>query len=128
MTTLKDYLNNALNKEINDSVPQPKDCKNYQVEAIVTAITTQVNVARDNGNMSNKSFYAGICKDVKDNMQRHGNDSYVALVDCGTRDKSGAVEIKLEELGFDVGEKANNGGDDETTIVYVIKKDGKFKR
>lgn len=128
MSTLKEFLNNAVNKETNDSVPQPEDCKNYLVDAIVTAIITQVNIARDNGNMSNKSFYAGICKDVKDNMQRHGNNSYIALVDCGTRKKAGSVETKLEELGFDVGEKANNGGDDETTIVYVIKKDGKFKR
>jgi hypothetical protein len=65
---------------------------------------------------------------VKDNMQRHGNKSYVALVDCGTRDKSGSVETKLKELGFDVGKKADNGGDDESTIVYVIKKNSNFRR
>ena len=61
-------------------------------------------------------------------MQRHGNDSYVALVDCGTREKAGEVETRLDELGFDVGKKVNNGGDEETTIVYVIKKDRNFKR
>lgn len=61
-------------------------------------------------------------------MQRHGNESYVALIDCGARDKAGAVETKLADLGFDVGDRANNGGDDETTIVYVIKKDRNFKR
>ena len=61
-------------------------------------------------------------------MQRHGNDSYVVLVDCGTREKAGDVETRLGDLGFDVGEKANNGGDEATTIVYVIQKDRNFKR
>ena len=87
-----------------------------------------LNKARDNDNTSNKSLYAGICKNVKDNMQRHENKSYVALVDCGTREKSGSVETKLGELKFDVGAIADNGGDDESTIVYVIKKDSEFKR
>ena len=126
MTTLQDFLNKALNEANN--VPQPEDYSDLPVEAIVTAITSQINVVRDDGDTNNKSFYVGICKDVRDNMQRHGNESYVALVDCGTREKSGAVETKFGDLGFDVGDRANNGGDDETTIVYVIKKDSNFKR
>ena len=128
MTTLEDFLNSVLNEEKNnDNVPQPEDCKNLSVEKIVTAITSQVNISRDNGNTRNDAFYAGICKDVEDNMKRHRNDNYVALVDCGTREKAGEVETKLDDLKFDVGEKANNGGDEETTIVYVIKKDKNFK-
>jgi len=119
---LKNFLNEAL------QVPKPYDGSNLSVDSIVSGIHSLVNCKRDDGNTSNKPFYAGICKDVKDNMQRHGNDSYVALVNCGTRDKAGAVETKLDDLGFDVGERANNGGDDETTIVYVIKKNGNFKR
>ena len=128
MTTLHDYFNNALNEGNNDNVQQPQDCSNLSADSIVATIHSIVNCCRDNGNTRNDVFYAGICKDVKDNMQRHGNDSYVALVNCGTRDKAGAVETKLDDLGFDVGERANNGGDDETTIVYVIKKNGNFKR
>jgi len=129
MTTLEDFLNSVLNEEKNnDNIPQPEDCKNLSVEKIVTAITSQVNVSRDKGNTRNDAFYAGICKDVEENMKRHRNDSYVALVDCGTREKAGEVETKLGDLKFDVGEKANNGGDEETTIVYVIKKDRNFKR
>ncbi len=118
---LKNFLNEAL------QVPKPYDGSNLSVDSIVSGIHSLVNCKRDDGNTSNKPFYAGICKDVKDNMQRHGNESYVALVDCGTREKAGSVETKLDELGFDVGERANNGGDDETTIVYVIKKDRNFK-
>ena len=83
---------------------------------------------RDKGSTTNKAFYAGICKDVEQNMTRHGNDSYVALCDCGTRDKAGLVETKLGELGFDVGVRPDNGGDEETTIVYIIKIDRNFKR
>ena len=128
MTTLQDYLNNARVEENNDNVPQPEDCADLSVDDIVTRIICQVNMVRDNGDTSNKVFYAGICKDVKDNMHRHGNDRYVALVNCGSRDKSGSVEETLGELGFDVGERANNGGDDESVIVYVIKKDRNFKR
>lgn len=128
MDQLKEYLENALNEgRNNDNVPQPMDCKDKSVDAIVLAICSQVNFSRDNGNTHNQSFYAGICKDVKDNMERHGNDSYVALVDCGTREKAGEVEATLGDLKFDVGEKANNGGDEETTIVYIIKKDRNFK-
>ena len=118
---LKNFLNEAL------QVPKPYDGSNLSVYSIVSGIHSLVNCKRDDGNTSNKPFYAGICKDVKDNMQRHGNESYVALIDCGTREKAGLVETKLGELGFDVGERANNGGDDETTIVYVIKKDRNFK-
>lgn len=118
---LKNFLNEAL------QVPKPYDGSNLSVDSIVSGIHSLVNCKRDDGNTSNKPFYAGICKDVKDNMQRHGNESYVALIDCGTREKAGLVETKLGELGFDVGERANNGGDDETTIVYVIKKDRNFK-
>lgn len=126
MTTLQDFLDNALNEGKSRNVPQPEDCRNLPVESIVAAITTQVNIYRDNGNTNNKQFYAGICKDVQENMQRHGNDYYVSLCDCGSREKSGKVEAELEKLGFDVGTRANNGGDDETTIVYVIKKDRNF--
>ena len=119
---LKNFLSEASQE------PTPYDCSDLSVDAIVSLIHTVVNCRRDNGNSRNDAFYAGICKDVKDNMQRHGNDSYVALVDCGTREKAGEVETRLDELGFDVGKKANNGGDEETTIVYVIKKDKDFKR
>ena len=129
MDQLKDFLDNALNEgRKDDNVPQPTDCKEQSVDAIVAAICSQVNISRDNGNTHNQSFYAGICKNVKDNMERHGNDSYVALVDCGKREKAGEVESRLGDMGFDVGEKANNGGDEETTIVYVIKKDRNFRR
>jgi len=110
MTTLEEFLNKALNEGNDDNIPQPQDCSNLSVDAIVATIHSIVNCRRDNGNTRNDAFYAGICKDVKDNMQRHGNDSYVALVECGTREKAGAVETKLDDLGFDVGERANNGG------------------
>ena len=118
---LKNYLDEA------SQVPKPHDCSSMNVDSIVSGIHSLVNCNRDYGNSNNKAFYAGICKDVRDNMQRHGNDSYVALIDCGTREKAGSVETVLGELGFDVGERSNNGGDDETTIVYVIKKDSNFK-
>ncbi len=123
---MDDILKNFLSEASQE--PTSGNCSDLSVDAIVSLIHTVVNCKRDNGNSRNDAFYAGICKDVKDNMQRHGNDSYVALLDCGTREKAGEVEIRLDELGFDVGRKANNGGDEETTIVYVIKKDRNFKR
>lgn len=126
MDTLENYLNEALEKE--KDIPLPVDYSNLSVEEIVMGLTTTVNVQRDNGSTTNKAFYAGICKDVKQNMTRHGNDSYVALCDCGTREKAGQVETKLGELGFDVGDRPDNGGDEETTIVYIIKIDRSFKR
>lgn len=128
MDTLKNYINESLSNECRDNVPTPHDCKNLSVDAIVAYMTTVVNVHRDNGNLTNNIYYAGICKNVKDNMNRHCNDSYEALCDCGSRKKAGDVETRLGELGYDVGDRPDNGGDEETTIVYIIKKDSKFKR
>ena len=111
-----------------NNIPTPVDCTNMSVEQIVTAICCQVNLHRDSGNMNNASFYAGICKNVEDNMQRHGNDWYVSLCQCKDRKTAGDVEIALGEMGFDVGARPDNGGGEETTIVYVIKIDRNFKR
>ena len=86
---LKNYLDEA------SQVPKPYDCSSMNVDSIVSGIHSLVNCNRDYGNSNNKAFYAGICKDVRDNMQRHGNDSYVSLIDCGTREKTGSVEIVL---------------------------------
>ena len=112
----------------NNNITKPLDCTNMSVDQIVTAICCQVNLYRDSGNMNNASFYAGICKDVKDNMKRHDNEGYVALCQCKDRKTAGDVETALGEKGFDVGARPDNGGDEETTIVYVIKIDRNFKR
>lgn len=128
MKNLSDILKEILQENKND-IPTPLNARKDSVDNIVVSITSQVNACKeDHGSIKNDAFYAGICKDVKQNMHRHRNDSYVALVDCGTREKAGKVESKLEELGFDVGEKSDNGGDEKTTIVYVIKKGRNFKR
>lgn len=68
-----------------NNIQTPVDCTNMSVEQIDTAICCQVNLHRDSGNMNNASFYAGICKNVEDNMQRHGNDRYVSLCQCKDR-------------------------------------------
>ncbi len=78
----------------------PDDCSYLSVYAIVSLIHIVVNCKRDNGNSRNDAFYAGFCKEVKENMQRHRNDSYDALVDCATREKAGEVETRLGDLRF----------------------------
>ena len=80
----------------NDNVPQPQDYSDYSVESVVKAITSQINVVRDDGDTDKRSFYVGICKNIKDNMLRHGNDSYVALVDCETRENQVLSKKDLE--------------------------------
>lgn len=120
-------MQSETNKE-SKNIPTPVDCTNMSVERIVAAICSQVNLYRDSGNIKNSSFYAGICKDVEDNMKRHCNEFYVALCRCKDRKTAGDVEIALGELKFDVGARPDNGGDEETTIVYVIKIDRNFKR
>ncbi len=127
MESLPDYIKRNL-QEVREYIPTPLDVSKETVDAIVLAIICQVNLHRDCGDSSNKSFYAGICNDVDQNMKRHCNNSYAALVNCGTREKAGEVETELGRLGFDVGERPNNGGKSNTTIVYVIKKDKNFKR
>ena len=128
MKKFAEFERKTLDKKNRENDPEPAKCMERSADAIASLIHVLVNSKRDDGNSRNDAFYAGICKDVKDNMQRHGNDSYVALVDCGTRNKAGEVETKLKDWGFDVGKRADNGGDDDTTIVYVIKKDRNFRR
>lgn len=109
-----------------NNTQKPIDCASLSASQIYVAICSEVNRANLSiGNLN--AFYAGICKDVEDNMKRHGNDSYVALCDCGTREKAGEVETMLGKFGLDVGERPDNGGDEETTMVYVILKDENFR-
>ena len=89
MKPLNQFVNEVL------QVPIPIDCSNKSVDSIVSGIHSVVSCNRDDGNTRNDVFYAGICKDVKDNMQRHGNDHYVAFVDCGTR-----VDFRKKMLEF----------------------------
>lgn len=127
MKTFSELINEIL-QESKKEIPIPQAARESRVDHIVTAIMTDVNKKRSDGKVKNNDFYAGICKDVEQNMQRHCNKDYVALVDCGTREKAGEVETALAEKGFDVGKRADNGGDEDTTIVYVIKKDKNFKK
>lgn len=47
MTTLEEFLNKALNEGNDDNIPQPQDCSNLSVDAIVATIHSIVNCRRD---------------------------------------------------------------------------------
>lgn len=121
MKNISDYLSESLN------IPTPKDWSMFTVKQIVGLIKQIVNSQKKQGT-SYSDFYAGITKDVHSNMIRHGNKEYVVLADCGSREKAGKVESDLENEKFYVGKKADNGGDEKSSIIYVIYMDKNFKQ
>lgn len=76
-------------------------------------------------------YYCGITNNIENNLQRHHIEEYDACVDCGTYEKSSQVEKELGEFGFDIGSPNNpagNGGAEDSTIVYMVRKIEQFKR
>lgn len=80
---------------------------------------------------SRQDYYCGITNNIKSNLLRHNIDGYDACVECGTYEKASQVEKELGEYGFDIGSPNNpagNGGAEDSTIVYMVRKRGQFVR
>lgn len=126
MLDLKEFLDiECYLTESGIVVPEPDDAGSQSADNIALSIISTVNQHP----MSNDKslFYAGITNNVKQNMYRHKNRDYVALVKCKDRETAGKVEEILADYNFDCGERPNNGGKPSTNIVYVIYKDENFK-
>lgn len=81
------------------------------------------------GQMS-REYYCGITSDIPTNLSRHGVSGYTMSIECGDFDIAAKVEEHLYHLGFDIGDpknKSGNGGNQNSTIVYMIEKDQNFK-
>lgn len=113
-------------KERQQHEPVSVDATNLSIDQIVASVTSQINLTRNEG-MKYDPYYAGICKDPSQNLTRHNSEKYEILVDCGSRENAGEVEKRLGELGFDVGDRADCGGDEETIFLYVIRKHKDFQ-
>lgn len=110
---------------------QPLDFTNSSIEEIVNYFDMVYLFEYMINKSKRKDFYCGITNNIKDNLKRHNVYSYTACVDCSSFDISSKVEKRLSQLGFDIGNPYNpsgNGGVDDSTIVYMLKKEGSFKQ
>ena len=78
---------------------------------------------------SKKCFYCGITNDVKRRLQEHekeynGSISVCISGNCGTYEKSSAVEKQMKDLDFDIGNpnQIGQGGVENSIYVYLFRK------
>lgn len=110
---------------------QPLDFTNSSIEKIVNYFDMIYLFEYMINKSERKDFYCGITNNIMDNLKRHTIIGYTACVNCSSFDVSSKVEERLGQLGFDIGNPNNpsgNGGVDDSTIVYMVKKEGTFKQ
>lgn len=74
------------------------------------------------GDLKTEDYYCGITNDIQANKSRHKVDDYVVVCQCPNASIASEVERLLGQDGFDVGERAGNGGADDSVYVYMYKK------
>lgn len=117
--------------EMNNTITEPACYKKESVDDIVEYFkNAYLNAVKLNDDPSKEQYYCGITCDVKQNLKRHKVNGYTACVECDSFETSSAVEYKLGEMGFDAGNSDNvgNGGNVNSKIVYMIKKDSEFQK
>lgn len=105
---------------------EPLDFRNCSPVSICNYFQTHVDVGT-----CPEDYYCGITNNVENNLQRHGVEEYLACVRCASFEISAEVERLLGEKKFDIGNpnnEAGNGGTENSTIVYMIKKGNGFIR
>lgn len=116
--------------DLENVITEPTDFTNKNVDAIVEFFKFEYLNAVDFDDDPNKGqFYCGITGDITANLQRHNVNGYTACALCDSFETAGEVECRLGELGFDIGHSnyIGNGGDENSKIVYMIKKTESFK-
>ena len=108
---------------------QPLDMSGKCEREIVMMFVSVFLMNYKYGQMSG-DFYCGITGDISANLSRHGVSGYTMCIECGSFAVAAKVEEHLYHLGFDIGDpnnKAGNGGNQNSTIVYMIEKVQGFK-
>lgn len=63
-------------------------------------------------------FYVGIAKDSEGRAQWHKTEVY-AYIEIDSREIAGDVEKEMTRRGFNTGSRPDNGGDEESVVVYI---------
>lgn len=104
------------------------DFVNDSVELIVSSLSNFYYSNYRHGDSKN-CFYCGITNDVNRRLQEHEEEygesiSVYISGDCGTYEKSSAVERQMKDLGFDIGNpnQIGQGGDENSIYIYLFRK------
>ena len=112
-----------------NTMTKPIDMSGQSEREILMHMISAFLMHYKSGQMS-REYYCGITSDIPTNLSRHGVSGYTMSIECGDFDIAAKVEEHLYHLGFDIGDpknKAGNGGNQNSTIVYMIEKDQNFK-
>lgn len=115
--------------DLENTITGPTDFTNGSVEDIIKFFNFQYLSAVDlDDDPSKDQFYCGITGDISANLQRHNVKGYTACALCDSFETASEVECRLGEMGFDIGHPnyEGNGGDENSKIVYMIKKTESF--
>lgn len=116
-----------MGKQFNQTI---KSAKGELADTIVTSLYNAYDSNRETDD-SRFGYYVGITNNIEENYSRHKNDEfrgkdfkYVAIFECDSAEIAAAVEFEMKKKGFDVGNTnvLGNGGVDDSTIVYMLKK------
>lgn len=110
------------------------DATTWSVDDIVSAIDLRQKISFKPGDIK-KQYYCGITNDLDTRMEAHRNNDFsienetVYAWNCATQKAAADVEGLLGEMGFDIGDTktGGNGGTDDSTIVYLLKKGNAVK-
>ena len=112
-----------------NAMTMPVDMSGQSEREILMQMISAFLMHYKSGQMSG-DYYCGITGDISQNLSRHGEVGYTMCIECGNFDVAAKIEEQLYHLGFDIGDpknKAGNGGNQNSTIVYMIEKDQNFK-
>lgn len=115
-------------------ITEPKDCTKYSLDEIINYLHFEYlhAIDPDDDSISNKQqFYCGITRNIGENLNRHNVKGYTVCCLCASCQIAAQVEEKLGKMGFDIGNPKNkmgNGGNEDSRIIYMIKKEKNFRK
>lgn len=102
----------------------PRDMKHSSDDEILNHFRMLINTNYRPQYSYGEQFYGGITKDIPSNLNRHNIDMYLGCVEVNTFDTAKRIEGLLHDkfgvfIGLNGSSSAGNGGDDDSTIVYL---------
>ena len=108
-----------------------KDATSYSIDLIVKLVNEQyLSYFNINKGETKHDYYCGITNNLDKRMEEHRCEDFEIVEDrvfawnCENVDVAAEVEKRLGDLGFDIGDTKTlgNGGVENSTIVYLLKK------
>lgn len=106
----------------------PKDYTKASDEAILEIFENYRNLLHKGSKTFDQEFYGGITNNIPSNLRRHNIEKYIVCVEVDSFDTVKRIEgLLCSKLGFYIGKNeegsAGRGGDADSTIVYMAKRD-----